>query len=303
MLRLSELRLFRGLHQHGTVTAAAQAVGISQPAASSMLRQMEERLGFALFLRERKRLELTESGRALLPEVLNALAGLDSVEKLSADLREGVMTRVVVGSVSTVAISLLPQAIEWVQSRSPGLRTVVRMGTTLEIVEMAGDQRIDFGVVVGSAENPRVHTRRLAALSLCCVMRRDHPLAGRDRLDLRDIAGESLILLSQHLHVGVALARLAEDAGVGLAATIEVSQSPVACALVEAGAGIAVLENLSAVYARRGGLVARPLADVAGLDLNLVWAAGKDFSAPARAMIDKVEAAAIASALPGSTPR
>jgi DNA-binding transcriptional LysR family regulator len=293
--------LFRALHQHGTVTAAAQAVGISQPAASSVLRQMEDRLGFTLFLRERKRLELSESGRALLPEVLNALAGFDSVEKLSADLREGVLTRVVVGSVSTVAISLLPEAIEWVQARSPGLRTVLRTGTTLEIVAMAGDQRIDFGVVVGSAENSRVLTRKLASLSLCCVMRADHPLAQKTCLDLKDIVSEKLILLSQHLHVGVVLSRLMREAGLDFAATIEVSQSPVACALVEAGAGIAVLENLSAVYAERGGLVAKPLAEADSLSLNLVWAAGKDLSAPARALIDRVEMGAMASALPRGT--
>ncbi|MGY8524454.1 LysR family transcriptional regulator [Paracidovorax citrulli] len=289
-MKLSELALFRAIHQCATLTAAAESVGISQPAASALLRQMEERLGFALFIRERKRMVLTDNARVLLPEVLNALAGLDSVERLGSQLRDGVTTRVVVGAVSTVANSLLPRAIARVQAQSEDLSIVVRAGTTMEIAEMAAQQRIDFGVVLGTAQRARVQSMHLGDLDLCCVMRRDHPLARRKRIALPDLQAQRLILLSPHQHVGEVFYRVARQAGLTLHPVVEVMQSAAACALVEAGAGIAVLESLSAIPARRQDLLAVPLQVPEGLVLTLVWSGNRDLSAPARALIGELEA-------------
>ncbi len=171
MLSRRELTLLRAMYQCGTVTAAGASIGMTQPAASTLLRTMETRLGFALFSRQSRRLQLTSQGRALIPDALNALAGMEAVDRLAGDIRQGSMSRLVIGAVAIAASSILPSALAIVRREHPGIAVTVRAGTALEIIEMAVDQRIDLGLIVGTlVEKDRVASLALAPMSLYAVM-------------------------------------------------------------------------------------------------------------------------------------
>ncbi|HCQ49711.1 MAG TPA: LysR family transcriptional regulator, partial [Achromobacter sp.] len=131
MFHRRELLLLRAMYRHDTVTAAAASVNMTQPAASALLRDMETRLGFALFSRENRRLHLTSQGRALIPEVLNALAGIEAVDRLAVDIRQGALARLDVGAVAIAASSLLPAAMAGMRRAHPAVAVTVRAGTAL----------------------------------------------------------------------------------------------------------------------------------------------------------------------------
>ena len=131
-----EMMLVWEVHRTGSVTAAADRVAMTQPSASAMLRALEERLGFALFERTKRRLSFTAKGRVLLPEIANALAAIDSVNRLTDRLRADAPDRVVIGSVATVAATLLPMGVEHLHQRLPGARISVRTAMSLEIERM-----------------------------------------------------------------------------------------------------------------------------------------------------------------------
>jgi DNA-binding transcriptional LysR family regulator len=281
MVTRRELALLRAMYQHETVTAAAASVHMAQPAASALLRDLETRLGFALFSRENRRLHLTSQGRALLPEVLNALAGIESVDRLARDIRHASASRLAIGAVAISASSLFPAALARLRRTHPGVAVTVRSGTALEIVDMAVDHRIDLGIIIGSPQDPRVEMRTLSKLSLFCIMRAEHPLAARKRLTLKEVAQQQPIVLGTALPAGRATARALEAAGLAHMPTVEVMQSSAACALVAAGVGIGIVESLGAVYARRQGLAARRLMRVDDLALSLVWPRHRGMSQPA----------------------
>jgi DNA-binding transcriptional LysR family regulator len=296
MVTRRELALLRAMYQHGTVTAAAASVSMAQPAASALLRDMETRLGFALFTRENRRLQLTSQGRALLPEVLNALAGIEAVDRLARDIRHGSATRLAIGAVAIAASSLFPAALARLRAMHPTVAVTVRAGTALEIIDMAVDHRIDLGILIGSPRDKRVEMQTLSALSLCCIMRADHPLASRKRLTLKEAAREKPIVLGAALPAGRATAREFEAAGLAHMPTVEVMQSSAACALVAQGLGIGIVESLGAVYAQRQGLVAKRLMRASDLALSLAWPRHRGMSRPAedlKACLIK-EAAALA---------
>jgi DNA-binding transcriptional LysR family regulator len=292
MFKRSELMLLRAMHQHPTVTAAAASVNMSQPAASAMLRAMEDRLGFELFTRERRRLALTSHGRALLPEVMNAIAGLEAVDRLARDLHKGSTTRLVVGAVSIAASSIVPESLEEVRRRHPAISATLRVGTTLDLTEMAAEQRIDIGLIIGTATDDRVASRHLGQLNLCCVMRSDHPFAKRKTLTLADVAAGEFIALSPHLPAGRATVRELAIAGIDRMPSVEAMQSSASCALVWAGAGIAIVETLGALYGQRQGLVARTLVRVNDLGLTLVWSRNKGMTPPANDLAQSLAARA-----------
>ena len=108
LLNLRELEVFRAVMEAGGVTAAASALGITQPAASKMLRQAEERLGFALFRRDRRQLVPTPEAHALLPELLGVLATIDGLERLADALRAGQSGQLSIAAVPVLATALLP---------------------------------------------------------------------------------------------------------------------------------------------------------------------------------------------------
>ena len=284
------MALLSAINRTGSVTAAALAVGMSQPAASAMLRQLEDRLGFDLFSRERRRLSLTRSGRALLPEITNALAALDAVGKLAESMRPGKTRRLVIGTVPAAGASVLPEAVLALQKAQPEVAVVLRAGTALEVVDMAVEQRIDLGVILGTAASEHVGYRLLGKPKLVCVMRADHRLAKRKSISVAELAGEKYVSHARHLAIGAITAQNLEAAGYEFAPAVEVTQFSAACAFTEAGAGIAVVEALSGLYAERHGLITRPWKVESDLSLSLVWPLSQGLSRSAKKLADMLAA-------------
>lgn len=283
MFSRRELLLLRAMYQCRTVTAAAASIHMTQPAASALLRDMETRLGFLLFSREKRRLHLTSHARALIPEVLNALASIESVDRLAGDIRQGTMARMTVGAVAITASSLLPAALMHIRKTHPELMVTLRAGNALDIIEMAVDHRIDLGVMVGTvADNNRVASMRLAPLSLHAIFRPDHPWAKRCSLSLEDVALAGPVVLATALPAGRATRQAIEDNGLLYRPMIEVMQSSSACALVAEGLGVGIVESLGARYAQRQGLVARHLVALEDPVLALVWSRDRSLSVPAQ---------------------
>lgn len=292
MLSRRELLLLRAMYQRGTVTAAAHSIHMTQPAASALLKDMETRLGFALFSRESRRLHLTSQGRALIPEVLNALSGMESVDRLASDIRKGATDRLSVGAVAVAASMLLPQALVSVRRAYPGITFTVRAGSGLEIVEMAVDHRIDLGIVIGSsAPSDRVVKEALAAVSLFAVFHPEHPQAHAKAPTLAEVGALGLIALSPALPAGLATQRAFEGQGLEYRPLMEVAQSFTACELAGQRLGVAVVESLGARYAQRMGLVARHLLTMDDAAVSLVSPRDRPLEGPGLCLRDALQEA------------
>ncbi|MFZ4285345.1 LysR family transcriptional regulator [Variovorax sp. HJSM1_2] len=271
MLSRRELSLLRAMYQQGTVTAAAASIHMTQPAASALLRDMETRLGFALFSRDQRRLQLTSQGRSMIPEVLNALSGMEAVDRLASDIRKGATARLTVGAVAVASSMLLPQALVSVRKAYPAITFAVRAGSALEILEMAVDHRIDLGIVIGSsATNERVFKEQLAAVSLFAVFHPAHPRAKVKQVTLDEVTQLGLIALSPALPAGLATQQAIVQSGLEYRPLMEVSQSFTACELAGQQLGVAIVESLGAHYAQRMGLVAKPLLTMKDSELAIV---------------------------------
>jgi len=258
ILSLREMEVFRQVMERGSVTAAADALRISQPAVSKMLQQAEDRLGFKLFVRAKKRLLPTTEAHSLFPETLNAFAALDVVQRLAGDLRAGRSGLLRLAVTPTLAHSLVPEAIRAFREARPEVTVTMRIMTMLEAATLVVDHRVDIGMVIGHVGDPRVSVHDLAVLSLGCVLARDHPLCARDALTPADLADQPIIAVSRHLPAGQLVARAFEDADVELHVAVEVNQSSVACALAQAGVGVTVLDGYAVMAARAQGMETRP---------------------------------------------
>lgn len=288
-MKKREMVLVSALARTGSVTLSATAAGMSQPAASAMLAQLEDRLGVALFTRNRRRLELTAECRALMPEISHALIALESVERAAESMGRGKRRRIVIGAVPAASTGVLPQAVKSLLQKRPDTAIVVKAGTANEVVEMAVQERIDLGLIYGSTLHEHVAYKNLGPLALMCVMPHGHPYAESPEVTVAQLIAAPYISHSRYLPVGALTAQAIEAAGGEFSPCVEVMQFSAACAMVEAGCGVAVLESLAARYAEGHGLVARPLIAESGLALRAVWSSTKGLNATSLELLGYLE--------------
>lgn len=258
ILSLREMEVFRQVMERGSITGAADALRVSQPAVSKMLQQAEDRLGFKLFVRAKKRLLPTTEAHSLFPETLNAFAAIDVVQRLAGDLRAGRSGLLRLAVTPTLAHSLVPAAIRSFRAERPDVTVNMRIMSMLEAATLVADHRVDLGMVIGHVGDARVLVHDLSVLSLGCVLPSDHPLCARTAVMPADLGGQPIICVARHLPAGQLVARAFEDANVELHVAVEVNQSSVACALAHAGVGVTVLDGYAVMAARAQGMETRP---------------------------------------------
>jgi DNA-binding transcriptional LysR family regulator len=258
MLSVRELEVFRRVMELGTVTAAAEALHISQPAVSRTLQQAERRLGFPLFLRRKKRLLATAEAQSLFSETVRAFAAFDVVQKRAADLSAGRAGGLNIAAISAFANALLPKAVATFCKSRPDVVVTLQSMSALQVATHVANHQADLGFVIDSIASPGVSVSDLWATDFGCVMPRTHPLASKLHVVPADLEHERLICLGRQLPLGILAVRVFADADIPLKTAIEVSQSTVACALVRAGAGLALLDGLGTMGMPAADLVMRP---------------------------------------------
>lgn len=258
VLSLRELDVFRRVMACGTVTGAAEALRISQPAVSRILQQAEQRLGFALFLRRNKRMIATAEAHALFPAAVSAFAAFDSVQQRAVDLKTGRAGVLKIAAIAAFTNALLPAAVERFRVPRPDVTITLQAMSALQVATEVANHQADLGFIVDSMSVPGVSVSDLCATEFGCVMRGTHRLASKPRLTPADLEHETLICLSRHLPLGIHAMRAFADADIPLRTAIEVSQSTIACALVKSGAGLALLDGLGVMNALGSELVMRP---------------------------------------------
>lgn len=262
LLSLRELDVFRRVMELGSITAAAAALRISQPAASRLIQQAEERLGFPLFVRQKKRLIPTSEAQALFPETIGAFAALESVQRFAVELKAGLSGRLTIAAIPALANALVPAAVQQFRSTHAGVAVKVLAVSAHDCGSLVSDQRADLGLIIGPMTNPGVVMEELCSSEIGCVLPAKHHLAKKSELRPADLRDQALIGLSPHLPLGLQVGRTFAEANIPLQLAMEVTQSTIALGLVRAKAGLALLDGFAFHGPLANGLVFRPLKPV-----------------------------------------
>ncbi len=180
-LKLSHMRMIVALDEHGQVSAAAQVLGMSQPAASRMIAEMEGILKVALCSRMARGVGLTPYGAVLARRARTILLELGEVDREIADLRAGRGGSVSLGSVTAPAIELAVPAIRKMREDNPRLDVNVQIDTSAVLARELLASRHDFIIArIPDDLDPRLfESRAIGAERACLIVRRGHPLTTR----------------------------------------------------------------------------------------------------------------------------
>ena len=185
--RLRHLQLLVAVADEGNLKRAAADIGLSQPAATQALSELEELLEVPLFERHAKGMRITAAGLAVIPVIRHALEALQcSTDTLEA-LREGVSGRLRLGVITAVASAVLGERVLGFCARHPSMRVEIVEETAAHLLQELQAGTMDLVLCRRPSPVPgRLHFERLRADEAVVIAGPGHPLARRRGLTLQD---------------------------------------------------------------------------------------------------------------------
>ncbi|MFD1559346.1 LysR substrate-binding domain-containing protein [Paraburkholderia silviterrae] len=186
-LKTRQLLLVVALAEEGNIHRAAASLNLTQPAASKLLRELEEMLGAVLFERLPRGMRPTLYGDALIRHARAVLGSLDQAQEELAALKAGRLGHVAVGAITSPGVRVLPAAVAAVKRTHANMRISVEIDASNVLLEHLAQEKLD--VVLGrlSAEHDNLQLRYapLTGEPVCAVVRPGHPLleAARESMD------------------------------------------------------------------------------------------------------------------------
>lgn len=210
-LNLNLLRIFAAIYENGTLTRAAEQLGLSQPAVSHALKQLRETFEDELFVRDTDGYRPTKKARELAPPVLEALDSLRGVLEVARRFDPATASKTFKLSVSDYSSqTILPRLSQLIHQRAPGVRCAISQISYKRVQDQLRQGEIDLAIVARQPAVLNEGEELLLHETVVCLVRDNHPQALK-RLDLKTFTtrGHVIVNLFGDLHSWVD-ARLAE---------------------------------------------------------------------------------------------
>ena len=254
-----QLAAFLRLAQAGSFSEAARLLGVSQPALSRTVQQMEEVIGRRLFDRTTRSVVLTATGQELLPIAARLVAEFDDAFGELARFVAGRRGRVAVAALPSIAAVLLPPVIARYRAERPEVEVAVLDGLSGPVLDEVAEGRADLGLTIRPSPRATLSYRPLLADELGLVCRPDDELAGEGPLPWSVFTGRPFVAMAAASSVRQLTDAAFLQAGLAVPQLYGCAFLGTAGHLVAAGLGITALPRLTLPLLGRTGLVWRRL--------------------------------------------
>lgn len=289
-LSLRLLEVFGTLMLHQTTVETATELGISQPAVSLAIKQLEKQLGFPLFERFKKRLHPTEEARSLFREIEPVFGLLRSVESHVRDLRDGTEGKLRLLATPPLGNVVVPTALKGFLAGRPNVSVRYDVGRMDDVIESIEYGAAELGLVLALERHPAVHARVLGRYRMVALMPADHALAARTTVTPSDAAEHGVIGLDDVSRLGLLLQVAFERDGVAYEPRVTVRHCHSAATLASAGIGVAVVDPFTAAFVASLELVSRPFEPAIAVPACVLTRSDLPLSRVAGGFVEAVEA-------------
>ena len=281
------LRCFVAVVRNKGFTAAGAALHLTQPAVSRAVQGLEEGLGVPLLIRDRAGVTLTEAGRIVLDRAEQILDSLESIEEEVGELAALRRGRLRIGLPPMVGAAFFPPVIAEFRRTWPGVTLELREEGARTVEALVLARELDVGVTVLPTDEAAFATAPLVRDVLLAVLGRNHPLAHRRRLTLRDLREVPFILYRADFALHGNILAACRSAGFTPTIASESSQWDFLAALAAAEMGVALLPRTICRQLGHRAVATVQLVDpVIPWHIALVWRRDRYVSPATRAWVD-----------------
>lgn len=269
------LEAFRAVMLRKTVTGAAQMLCVSQPVVTRLLADLESRIGFALFDRVKGRLLPTAQADVLFDEVQHSLRGVDRILLAVDQIRNQQYGSLRIASAPVMALSFLPGVIAAFAATRPEASIALHMHSSRMVLDLVMSGQCDLGFAILQGASRGSYGKVLLSTRMVCALPQGHALAGRSSLQPEDLRHARFVSHPAELDVRMQIDSVFAAHGVQRVMHLESQTSHSLLAMVQAGAGVAIVDPLTAACHQGGGLVFVPFEPVIRTDFSLLSTPGR----------------------------
>jgi DNA-binding transcriptional LysR family regulator len=260
-MRARHIEVFHAIYTNGSISTAARALNVSQPSLSKVLKHAEDQLGFPLFRRVRGRLVPTDEAHALFRKVADIQQQVTSLRRMARNLRGGKGGHLRLAVLPALGLGIAPAAIARFRKKHPDVTFEIMTLHHDELARALYERSCDLAIAYDLPTHPQIHATQIGTGEVVVLFRRkDFPRLPR-RLDLSWLRNQDVIGLSTSGPVGDLFSGALAQRELPLREVISVQTFYLAAALVRHGAGIAIVDELTARanVTPQGALDFRPL--------------------------------------------
>ncbi|QWC57622.1 LysR family transcriptional regulator [Erythrobacter sp. 3-20A1M] len=270
-MNLRQIEVFHAVFLHGTVSAAARALNVSQPSVTKVLRHAEKSLGLDLFERTKGRLIPTEDARTLFGEVSDIQDRVRSLRQACQNLRQGEGSLLRISALPSLGLGALPEAVAQFTAKRGEIRFDLQTLHHDEIVRKLYERETDIAISFEVPPAAPVAHQVIGEGELVVLFRPEDLPDAPSRLHLADLVGRDFISPIQNGPIGESLRSELERLDVTLTESASSRTYYIAAALVRAGLGMAIVDNFTAESSLAAGLASRPLQPALTFNINAVY--------------------------------
>jgi DNA-binding transcriptional LysR family regulator len=256
---IAELKAFVMVARSLSFTHAARCLGITQPALSMTIRQVEAKFGATLFDRSTRSVKLSSTGALLHPAAERLIENFERTIAGMREIADGRLGRITIACPEGVAAHVVAPTLARFVVSHPEVMVSVHDGDAASVEQMMHSFGADFGVTGYWKEHPDFVFAPLTTDRCCVICPPTHPLAGKDLISLRDLDNVPIVALNRDAGVRRLLETTCEAAGIRLVVQFEVARVSTLIEMVAAGLCISVLTELSTPHNAWSSLCLRPL--------------------------------------------
>ena len=282
------LEAFRAVVDTMSMTAAAQTMGITQPAVSSQIAKLEETVGFSLFERAGGRLKPTPEGMLFYAEASRVLGEVDRLTTTTAQIREGQSGRLVIASHPSAAISLLPPLVAEFLRERPGVSVRLISRHSDVVSQLLPSESFDIGIAELPIDETDVSVVKYQMRCVAILPPR-HPLTSRKVVTPKLLAEYPMVMPARSHQVPNRIFATFAAAGAQINAVAEAEFFASLCALVSEGTGWSLVDPLSAASFGHLGLVVRPFEPAVVYEIGVFHRRDREPSVLAAAFLELLD--------------
>lgn len=285
-LSIRHMEVLDAILREGSMSGAAAALGVSQPAVSRHVAAAEHLLDVQLFYRRGTALIPTTELLELRPILKQIFDGVAAAREVGDLLRYGMGRRIQIATTPSFALAILSDAIAALRKTYPRTQIITRVRDAAAIKQgiLRGD--FDFGLVYNEREaGPTATSIQLCTTEIVCVVPDSHRLAARTEITPEDLDNEPLISFGRLSAIGADLDRIFETHGANRNVAISTGNSFMGAAFVRSGAGLGLFDPFARNTPHSQGLSTRPFRPRRAINPHAIHANSRALSEPDKCLL------------------
>src|SRR5579885_147540 len=271
-MNLRDMRYFVALAEELQFSRTARKLAITQPSLSQKIRALETELGARLFERGTRRVDLTSAGQTFLLRVRAILAEIEQASEAVRRAERGETGHIRIGFVSLAGLDVLPPLLRRFHGKYPDISVSLYERSSEEQARNVADGALDIGIVREPKSIAGLASRHIVNDPQILVLPRDHRLANKPAIGLRELRNENFVLFPRKEGTGMydRVIGACDRAGFSPRIVQEATMMTTTIGLVAASVGIAIVPSVASCI-RHAGVVYRTLLPRLTVDTGLIW--------------------------------